>query len=289
MKAMQGRRADRPTKRSTANGVILASSEFLWDDHGFRHREESTDLRRLLGKYCPWLSPAYWCALHARIYRWNKVLPTLRSRDHVARCLDLVVRVVRRAGFAPRLKTLAFHLDRLSEITVPDPFAAEKSAKLDELQKLLAAGAQNDEQFNALYKAMDGVRTWLWEHAADKPRRPSGGLEETDVAWVVKTPQLELSIAKADLSMVVTAAQQQWRFLPCDDQDVEGISARFGLQSAKNRTVASFNTGYSVGLTMALSDFPDAPGLELYLTANLIGREIVFDWRRGKRRPRWPR
>ena len=55
---------------------------------------------------------------------------------------------------------------------MPDPFAAEKSAKLDELQRLLAAGAQNDEQFNALYKAMDGVRMWLWEHAADKPRRP---------------------------------------------------------------------------------------------------------------------
>ena len=179
--------------------------------------------------------------------------------------------------FAPRLKTLAFHLDRLSAITVADPFAAEKSAKLDELQKLLAAGAQNDEQFNALYRAMDGVRTWLWEHAADQPRRPSGGLTDTDVAWVVKTPQLELSIAKADLSMVVTAASQPWRFLPCDDQDVEGSSASFGLQSAKNRTVAPFNTGYSVGLTMALSDFPDAPGLELYLTANLIGREIVFE------------
>jgi hypothetical protein len=109
------------------------------------------------------------------------------------------------------------------------------------------------------------VRAWLWEHAADKPRRPPGGLEETDVAWVVKTPQLELSIAKADLSMVVTAAPPPWRFLPCDDQDVEGIPGHFGLQSAKSRTVAPFNTGYSVGLTMTLSDFPDAPGLELYL------------------------
>ena len=50
--------------------------------------------------------------------------------------------------FAPRLKTWAFHLDRSSaRFTVPDQFAADKSAKLDELQKLLAAGAQNDEQF----------------------------------------------------------------------------------------------------------------------------------------------
>ncbi|MHB8953658.1 MAG: DUF5696 domain-containing protein [Pirellulaceae bacterium] len=179
--------------------------------------------------------------------------------------------------FAPRLETLAFHLERLNAITVPAEFSAEKAAKLDELTRQLAAGAQDQEQFDALYKAMDGVRMWLWEHAEEKPSLPPGGMEETDAAWVVRTPQLELSLAKADLSMVVVAAQQQWRFVPCDDQDVEGTGAQFGLRSAKRRTVTPFNTGYSVGLTMVLADFPDAPGLELHLTLNLIGQEMVCE------------
>jgi len=179
--------------------------------------------------------------------------------------------------FGARLETLQFHVERLHAITVPAELQAEKEAKLAELERRLEAGAANGEQFDELYRAIDAVRMWLWEHAADKPKRAEGGFEEMDAAWIVTMPALELRLAKEDLAMIVRTPSLEWRFAPCDRKDVKFAAASFSLNSAQARTVEPFSTGYGVGMLITLSDFPEAPGFELRLCANLIGNEIVFE------------
>lgn len=179
--------------------------------------------------------------------------------------------------FAPRLQTLKFHLERLYAISVPAELQPEKTSKLEALATQLDAGAENEDQFKALYQAMDDVRMWLWENAAEKPKRPQGTFEDTVSAWIVKTPALEFQIVKENLAMSVRTPTQEWRFLPCDDKDIETAKGCLALRSAKSSNVEPFNTGYGVGLIMTFSEFPEAPGFELRLTANLIGNEIVFE------------
>lgn len=180
------------------------------------------------------------------------------------------------AGIETRMQTLIFHRERLEAITVPGERAEEKAAKLAELDRQFE-GVENEEQFNALYRAMDEVRMWLWANAAEKPQLPEGGLEESETAWVVKSPGLELEVSKEDLTMRVRTPAKEWRFLPSDRQDIEMRKKRFRLTDAETRVVAPFKTGYSVGMTLGLSDFPEMPGFELHLTAHLIGSEMVID------------
>jgi len=191
--------------------------------------------------------------------------------------LTLMTQLGAADDFAARLDTLRIHVERLHAIAVPQSFEAEKEEKLAGLSAKLEQGASNDDEFNELYRAIDGVRMWLWKHAADRPELPAGAFEETDAAWRVSTPALTLEIAREDLAMSVTTANRTWRFVPCDDEDVEFADRKFSLCVARSITADLFRTGYSVGVLMALSDFPDAPGLELQLCANLTGAEIVFE------------
>ncbi len=179
--------------------------------------------------------------------------------------------------FAPRVDTLKFHLERLGAISVTAENELEKEHKLEELRLKLEAGAESEEAFNQLYRDMDAVRTWLWEHAASRPEVASGTFEETSDAWIVTNPSLELQINRFDLAMRVTTPATTWQFFPSDASDLELVDQSFALTSAKTIEAAEFRTGYSVGLALTCSDFPDAPGLILRLTANLIGDEIVFE------------
>ncbi|MBN2312010.1 MAG: hypothetical protein JXR94_23735 [Candidatus Hydrogenedentes bacterium] len=179
--------------------------------------------------------------------------------------------------FAPRIETLRFHVERLGAITVPEALEAEKTAKLAELGTRLDAGAETEEQFNELYRAIDAVRTWLWENAADKPTRVEGRFEETDTGWTVTGTALTLHLAKQDLAMSVDTGTHTWQFAPCDNTDVDFDGPAFSFLSARSRTVVPFNTGYSIGLNATLGDFPEAPGFEIDLCANLIGNEMVIE------------
>ncbi|MBI5092118.1 MAG: hypothetical protein HZB26_06685 [Candidatus Hydrogenedentes bacterium] len=178
---------------------------------------------------------------------------------------------------APRIAVLQTHLERLHAITVPESLTPEKTAKLNELKTLLDKGANSVEEFNGLYYKIDEVRSWLWKNAVNKPAKASGEFKGTDSDWEIHAPELTLRVSKVDLAMEVTTAKAAWRFQPCDDADVEMGGAKFGLRSAAKQLGESFDTGYSKGLALTLSEFPAAPGFELRLTVNLIGSEIVFE------------
>jgi hypothetical protein len=178
---------------------------------------------------------------------------------------------------APRLDTLKFHVERLGTITVTADVEAEKQAKLDEIKKAVDAGVADQAAFDDLYRKIDAVRMWLWAHAAERPQRAPGGLEDTPEAWLIKTPQLELAIRKADLGMTVKTPAEAWEFAPCDATDLRAGDKKLSLTSAGTRSLDAFAPGYAVGAILHLADFPDAPGLALDITFNLIGNEIVFE------------
>lgn len=193
-----------------------------------------------------------------------------------------------------RVAMLQFHVKRLHAITVPATTQAEKEAKLAELEERLGAGVENAEQFNEVYRAIDEVRMWLWEHAAYRPTRAPGSFDETASAWTVTTPALILRIAKADLAINVQTSSYAWPFEPSDDGDVVFANAHFSLRAAKTQRAEAFHTGYSAGMLVTLADFPDAPGFELRICAHLIGDAIVFDLaaREGEaelRTIKWPK
>ncbi len=180
-------------------------------------------------------------------------------------------------AFAPRLKTLTFHIERLGAITVPEALRPEKEAKLEELKKRMGQGVQSEEEFNAIYNAIDEVRMWLWDNAASRPERVPGDFAETPDHWTVTSPNLHLQVHKKDLAMTVNTPGHVWRFLPCDDNDIQLLGTRFSFRDAADVAIKAFHTGYGAGLTARLKGFEKAPDLEVRFSAHLIGNEIVFD------------
>ncbi len=191
--------------------------------------------------------------------------------------LVLMTQLAAGEDLGPRVAVLKTHLERLHAITVTADRAAEKDEKLADLKKLLDAGVQSVEEFNALYEKMDGVRSWLLANSVNKPARAEGTFEALADAWQVRTPRLRLSLSGKDGVMTVQTAQETWEMAPLDDSDVEIEGKSFCLWSARSKNVAAFNTGYSVGMSIDLADFPDASGFEVVLCVNIIGSEIVFE------------
>lgn len=189
----------------------------------------------------------------------------------------ILTQVLAAGDLAPRVATLQSHLERLHAITVTDDSQVEKASKLDELRIKLEAGVDSEDAFNQLYRDMDAVRAWLWEHSANKPETADGSFEESADGWIVKTSRLELRINRADLAMAVSTPATTWNFLPSDARDIELADRSFALTSAGTVEAAEFRSGYSIGMILTLSDFPDAPEFAIRLTANLLGDEIVFE------------
>lgn len=179
--------------------------------------------------------------------------------------------------FAPRIDTLRFHVERLGAVTVPEALNAEKAAKLAELTALLEKGASTEDEYKALYFAIDAVRMWLWDNAAEPPRTAEGAFTELDDRWRLETPGLTLDLMKSDFAIEVNAAGHVWQFEPCDSADIHKAGKSFSFLDARQRKVEEFAPGYAVGMMITLADFPEAPGFELRLCVNLIGSELVFE------------
>jgi len=177
----------------------------------------------------------------------------------------------------PRIAVLQKHLERLQAITVPAELDAEKAAKLGELKALLDGGAETVDAFNNLYMRMDEVRTWLLARSIEKPMPAEGSFEDQKDAWVVRNPSLALELKKDNLAITVRTSQETWTMAPCEDTDIKTDHKSIGFLSAAEKKVVPFNTGYSVGMILSLAQFPEAPGLALELSINLIGNEIVFE------------
>jgi hypothetical protein len=180
-------------------------------------------------------------------------------------------------AFAPRVETLQFHIERLGGIAVPAALEREKQDRLATLAERARAGVDSTEAFNALYNDIDATRMWLWANAAEQPSLPEGTFEDTPGAWRITTPRLDLSLNKADLVMTVRHGDAEWRFAPCNALDVVFASTSLGFLSAGTREAEPFDTGYSKGMILSLSDFPDWPGFSVRLVLNLVGDELVTE------------
>jgi hypothetical protein len=178
---------------------------------------------------------------------------------------------------APRIAVLQKHLERLHAITVTTDREAEKNEKLGELKKLLDAGVQSGDAFDDLYWKMDEVRSWLLANSKSKPSRAEGTFETHSDVPRVKTRQLTFALNMKDGSAAVQTPKTTWKMAPLDDSDIEAADKSFSLWSARSKRVEPFNTGYSVGISIDLADFPERPGFEVCLCVNLIGNEIVFE------------
>jgi len=178
---------------------------------------------------------------------------------------------------AVRLKTLEFHVDRLEAIEVAAADEAERTAKIADLRSKLRQGAADEAAFNALYRAMDDVRMWLWQHAAERPTLAAGTWDETAESWRVKTPDLDVRIARGDLSMEISTSAASWKFLPSAADDVTFQNGALALSSAKRITAAPLVTGYGTGCVVAFEEFAERPSLAVRWTISVIGREVVFD------------
>jgi hypothetical protein len=181
------------------------------------------------------------------------------------------------ADYQPRVNVLRHHVDRLREITVPPGDDAAKQEKISRLEDLLKKEVADEETFKSLYLEIDTVREWLLGHAASKPGPAPGEFAERDDRWEVTTPALKATLSKSDLSLRFDTAKATWQMLPCQSDDLMMTGRKSSFLDAKSRQVEEFRTGYSVGLMMTLSDFPDAEGLKVFLLVHLMGNEVLFE------------
>lgn len=180
-------------------------------------------------------------------------------------------------ALAPRVETLRFHVERLEAITVPEALQPEKEARLAELKRMLDSGIADEQAFNACYDAIDTVRQWLWQEAADRPKMPEGGFEEGPDAWRLYNETLKLALTRDTLSLEVQTPGHHWQFAPAEEKDLEFEGLNASLVSATSITAETFNTGCSIGMLVTFKDFPDLPGYELRSTFRLFGPELVID------------
>jgi hypothetical protein len=191
--------------------------------------------------------------------------------------LIILAGVAASEDLAARMDTLEHHFQALHQIEVVPDHQEEKARRLRNMEKLLDVGASTPEKINELYHAMDAVRGWLWAHAAERPRRAPGEFEETPEQWIVRTPDLTLTVAREDLGMAVATADTEWRFYSGDETDLTYADQSFSLRTAAVQQAEPFHTGYSAGMRMTFRDFPQASDLVLRITAYAIRNELVFD------------
>jgi len=87
----------------------------------------------------------------------------------------------------------------------------------------------------------------------------------------------------ADLALSVQAGSTVWTMVPSGPQDMRvrsrGQESWVSLASAPNKALRRYDTGYKTGVKIALFGWPSAPGLTLFLTVCLEGKDedLVFD------------
>lgn len=185
--------------------------------------------------------------------------------------------ILGQTDFDARVDLMEFHVERLQEITVPANLQVEKKTRLAGLQEKVKAGATTEEAYNTLYYAIDDVRQWLWNNAAQPPQTVQGSFEDRESYWIVTTPDMTLSINKQTLGMEVVAQRHAWTFADCGKDDLHYAGKSLSLCDARNRSAKPFHPGYGAGMSVTLGDFPKAPGLSLILNTEIIGTEIVFE------------
>ena len=179
--------------------------------------------------------------------------------------------------FADRIAILKDQVAQLESIQVEEGSVLAGKSLLEEVRQLIEASPSTDEAFDALYYRLDLCRQWLWDHAADRPRKPHNNFQEEEDCWRVGNELLTLRLEKSNLAMTVNTAKQCWRFAPSRETDLKLQSGSFPLAAVSLKTAEAFQTGYGTGMTLLLKGYEAAPDLEIHITLLLIGSEIVMD------------
>lgn len=181
------------------------------------------------------------------------------------------------SDFPARVETVRQYVQSLDAIAVPDDIKPLRDSRMNELNALLEKKPSSSDEFNQLYLKFHETLLWLWQNASDKPSKAPGSYSETPDAWTLDNASLSLAVSRSDLGMLVKTPATQWRFAPCDVKDIQVNGSTLSLNDAASKTMTEFRTGYSLGMLLTLSQFPNVPGLELRLTFNIIGNEIVLE------------
>ncbi len=177
-----------------------------------------------------------------------------------------------------RLAILQDQFAGLERIAVAPGEGDAAAEKLRDISDRLAKGVESPEEVDVLYRRMDEVRSWLLDHAAERPAPGGGTFTDTPVHWAVQGQHLKLRLGKEDLAMEVTTPGGTWRWAPAANDDVTlRDGSTFGLLAARRRDAEAFNTGFSTGMRLSLADFPAAPDVRIDLLFHLIGMELVVE------------
>lgn len=187
-----------------------------------------------------------------------------------------IASLVLSANLDARVDTLRKHLEQLKAVPVSIALEPQKSEKLQPFPERLN-GITDPAQIDAVYKDMDAVRSWLLANATEQPQLAPGECTETETAWKLQNPELTLVLDKATLTMTVdTRGGKKWTFKESDDSDVRGAKAKLAFAKAKEKTMKPLHTGYSIGMTVTLKGFDEAPEQEWALGFHLEGNEVRF-------------
>ena len=104
-----------------------------------------------------------------------------------------------------------------------------------------------------------------------------------DNIWTLKGKKQTVTLDASDLSVQIKAGAATWALMPSIAGDlhvrVQSKDRKLRLADAKRVDVEPYDTGYKTGVKLALSEWPEAPQLKLYLTLALEGadEDLVFD------------
>jgi uncharacterized protein DUF5696 len=101
--------------------------------------------------------------------------------------------------------------------------------------------------------------------------------------WRIDGRRVKVALNAKDLALEIAAGPAKWTMVPSGGQDMrvrsKGKDASVRLADAPRADIERFDTGYKTGVKLVLSGWPEAPGLKLYLTVALEGKdeELAFD------------
>jgi hypothetical protein len=181
------------------------------------------------------------------------------------------------ADYTARVDVLRKHVERLQAITVSENDQDAKATKLAQLAESLNKPIGDEEAYKALYREIDAVRTWLLTQSINKPTTYPGTIREVEGSMELTNGKQTIRISKKDGQVTLIQSGYEWRMAPCDNTDIELEGKSLSLLSAQKLKVVELRTGYSIGLLATLTEFEQAPGLELILGIHLSDWDVLFE------------
>jgi hypothetical protein len=100
--------------------------------------------------------------------------------------------------------------------------------------------------------------------------------------WILAGQKQSVTFNAADFSLAISTPHTQWQTAPSAPNDLllslNNHTQNLPLTAARKLQITPYDPGFATGIQLHLSDFPNAPGLELYLTLALQGQaeDLLF-------------